>query len=68
MRVRGEISAQARRDHEGSPEIVVRLEHALGCTEAQCTEQGAEASAPNRQMIVSGKGPNAGPQIFPFEL
>ena len=52
MRVRGEISAQARRDHEGSPEIVVRLEHALGCNEAQCTEQGAEASRRHRQMMI----------------
>jgi len=42
--------------------------NAPGGNEAQCTGQGAEASAPNRQMIVSGKGPNAGPQIFPFEL
>ena len=36
-----------------------------GGNEAECTGQEAEASAPHRQM---GKGPNAVPQIFPFEL
>jgi hypothetical protein len=62
------ISAEALRDHQGSREIVVRLDDALERKEAEYTGQEAEASTPHRQMVVSGRGPNAGPQIFLFKL
>ena len=61
------ISAQTLRD-QGSREMLVRLEDAVECNEAECTAQEAEALTPHRKMVVSGEGPNADPGIFPFKL
>jgi hypothetical protein len=51
-------------DHQGSREILICLEDALECNEAECTAQEAEASTPHRQMVVSGKGQTAVPKFL----